>query len=257
MYSLDVNFLKDRQLQTTAKSGAPLSRASNAPISWREQLPLIIGGGVGLTLAALTGLAGLLVNMQMQKTENSIKELEAEINQLNAKAGQVQEVEQKIQALDAESQALVTVFNQIKPWSPLLQELRRQVPANVSIESIEEVPIPADPATQEPAKLTVKIQGYAADYESVNNFLLTLQSSEFIQANKVKIDLVEKKEVAVKLDREIPDGELQFPQVVAYTISFERSPLPASQLLVPLSRNGAVGLVTRIKTLEQKGVLKL
>jgi len=48
MYSLDVNFLKDRQLQANAKAGA--AKRTTTPLSWDKQLPLLIGLGVGLTL---------------------------------------------------------------------------------------------------------------------------------------------------------------------------------------------------------------
>jgi len=254
MYSLDVNFLKDRQLEATAKTRA--TPKVGEPISWRKQLPLLIGAGAGLTLLGLTGLLGILLNLQMNKTRSSIAALEAEISQINAKTQQLKDVETKVQALEGESQALVTVFNQIKPWSSLLQELRRQVPVGVGIDSIEEIALAADTTTQEPARTLIKIRGFAPSHEDVNNFLLTLQSSEFVQAKKAQIESVEKKAYPAKLKQEIPNVKVEFPQAVAYTISFELNQTPASQLLIPLSRNGAVGLVTRIKTLEQKGVLK-
>jgi len=192
----------------------------------------------------------------MNKTRARITALEAEINQLNAKTQQLQKVQTKLQALEGESEALVTVFNQIKPWSALLQEFRRQVPVGVGIDSIEEVPVAANAAAQEPATTLIRIKGFAPKYEDVNNFLLTLQSSEFVQAKKATIESVEKKEFPAKLNMEIPNVQVQFPQAIAYSISFELSQQPASRLLSPLSRNGAVGLVTRIKTLEQKGLLK-
>ena len=71
MYSLDVNFLKDRQLEATAKTRA--TPKVGEPISWRKQLPILIGAGAGLTLLGLTGLLGILLNLQMNKTRSSIE----------------------------------------------------------------------------------------------------------------------------------------------------------------------------------------
>ena len=61
MYSLDVNFLKDRHLNQTGK-GTPAAKISTA-INLRKQTPLWIGVGVGAGLLALTGLLGVILGV--------------------------------------------------------------------------------------------------------------------------------------------------------------------------------------------------
>ena len=50
--------------------------------------------------------------------------------------------------------------------------------------------------------------------------------------------------------------EIEFPQGVKYTITTAISDRPSSELLQDFARSGAAGLVNRIRTLENKGVLK-
>lgn len=259
MYSLDVNFLKDRKLDESTKM-APVRGA--APISWRKQTPLLIGLGIGAVLVGLTTILGTMLNLQKAKTEANIKELEAEISQLNARNQSLQEMEAKVKAIDEEATALVTVFNQIKPRSAILQEIRRRTPPTVQIVGIEESLLAPKPEAGETQyKVQLKITGYARTYDDVNNFVLTLQNSEFFTASQTRIEGAKKESFPVQLDESVANLEKQnikveLPEAVQYTITIELSNIPASQLLPSLSRNGAVGLVTRIKTLEQTGAFQ-
>ncbi|GFE70539.1 PilN domain-containing protein [Chroococcus sp. FPU101] len=257
MYSLDVNFLKDRKLEESLKA-TPIRKA--APISWRQQTPLFIGLGVGATLIGLTALLGTMLNLQKAKTEANIQQLDAEISQLNARNQSLQEMEAKVQAIDEEVTALVTVFNQIKPWSAILQNIRRRTPSSVQISSIEESALPAtaDAGSAQP-KVQIKINGYARTYDDVNNFILALQNSELFNANQTRIESAKRDnfplelEPTAKADLEKQKIQVELPQAIQYVITTELSDFPASKLLPSLARDGAVGLVTRIKTLEQKG----
>ena len=49
---------------------------------------------------------------------------------------------------------------------------------------------------------------------------------------------------------------IQIPQGVKYSITTELTDTPDKDLLPELIRKGAIGLVTRFKTLEQKGILQ-
>lgn len=257
MYSLDVNFLKDRKLDESLKAN-PVRKA--APISWRQQTPLFIGLGVGTALIGLTALLGTMLNLQKAKTEANIKQLDAEISQLNTRNQSLQEMEAKVKAIDEEVTALVTVFNQIKPWSAILQDIRRRTPSNVQISGIEEsiLPATADAGGTQP-KVQIKINGYARTYDDVNNFILTLQNSDLFNANQTRIESAKQDsfplelEPTAKADLEKQKIQVELPQAIQYVITTELSDLPASKLLPSLARDGAVGLVTRIKTLEQKG----
>jgi type IV pilus assembly protein PilN len=261
MYSLDVNFLKDRKLDESSKVTASAKRLE--PISWRKQTPLFIGLGVGAALLALTALLGTMLGLQKAKTEENIKQLEAEINQINAQAQRVQEMEARVKAIDEEATALVTVFNQIKPWSAILQEIRRRTPPTVQIISIEETTLEPKPEEGDAQpRVQIKINGYGRSYDDVNNFLLTLQNSELFKASRTRIESAKKDTFPLVIDETARSNfekqkiKVDFPKPVLYTIITELSNIPASKLLPTLSRDGAVGLVTRIKTLEQKGAVQ-
>jgi len=108
------------------------------------------------------------------------------------------------------------------------------------------------------------ISGVANSFNDVNDFLLVLQKSSFLKASETKLQASELKEagrisplrlpnvgqVAVN-DKDLPP----LPRQVTFTIQTAQSDAPASELLRELNRVGAVGQVTRIENLQNKGIL--
>lgn len=259
MYSIDINFLRDRHLETTAAKTTLTNRPA-AP-TLQQQLPTLIGLGAMLLLIAFPFGILALVNWQTAKTQKHIDELNVELTELKAQNQKLIEIQTQIKTLDDEIQSFVQVFDRVKPYSAILQEIRNQVPKSVQIKNIQqtEVPPPAG-ATDLTARIQFTINGYALNYNDVNDFLLALQNSEFLQADKTK--LVSAKLVDLPINVENAESlstknlDVEFPKGVEYSIVTQLNDLPASKLLPALARNGAVGLVARIKTLEQQGVIK-
>ncbi|WP_331456507.1 PilN domain-containing protein [Crocosphaera watsonii] len=150
----------------------------------------------------------------------------------------------KLEQNDQEIQSLVTVFNQIRPWSAILKEIEAQVPLNVQVGSI----------VQTDSEVT--IAGYALNYDDLNDFLLTLQSSPLLDAEKTVIKTASLQDFPIETENTPENLEIEFPQGVKYTITTSISDRPSSELLQDFARSGAAGLVNRIRTLENKGVLK-
>jgi type IV pilus assembly protein PilN len=281
MYSLEINFLKDRKveedlLQTSEKKPAGISLAQN--------LPMLIGLGVMVLLPAATGALLLVVNSQTASTQERIQALDTEISQLGAQNQRIQEMEQQVTAVNDETQAFVSVFTQIKPWSAILQDIRDRVPKNVQIDKIEQKGATSQGSTATPATgTTLTITGVAGTYDDINDLVLSLQQSNFLQAKKTKLisaeeadfpigDLPEDERTAlqsrirlgqlpgVPKNLQLGQGNLKetytFPKVVKYEIQTELGDIPASKLTKELASKGAVGLVTRLRTLEQKGVIQ-
>ncbi|MBJ7900349.1 MAG: hypothetical protein GC158_10620 [Cyanobacteria bacterium RI_101] len=254
MYGLDVNFLKDRNLDPGKT--LPTMTLTTPKASMREQLPIIIGAGAAGLLVALSGLSILAVNWQKGQTQTNIQALETELAQLKAQNAKIQELEAKAATIHQDSDALVGVFGQIKPWSALLQDLTDQMPQGVQISSIQQ------------AGPTLTLNGFATGYDVLNDFLLTLQSSEFFQGDKTKLltattgALPVTAEGAVVESGEIKEGDegetsgVRIPAGVKYTIETQITEKPNPELLNALIRKGASGLVARYKILEQAGVLK-
>lgn len=254
MYSLDVNFLKDRSADVVRSTQTTTISLSTDNL--QKQLPMYIGGAVMVLLPALAGLGILGVNWQKGQTQANIQQLEAEINRLQGEQQQIQAVTAKIAAVHQEADGLINVFNQIKPWSALFQEITNQLPSEVQLESIQ----------QDGSQLT--LSGFAGNYAALNDFLLTLQSSQFLQANKTKLMTATAAPLPIsgegttvesggveEVDAETGTSTVLIPAGVRYTIQTAITETPDKDLMRVLIRNGAAGLVARFKFLELKGVL--
>ncbi len=244
MYNLDVNFLKDRGLDSGSGQPAVKTKQSNMEVG--EMVPLI-GGGVAMVLLPTIALTWLfIVKSQTATIQKEIQEIEAEIKSLEAKREKIKQLEGEVKKIEQESLALMSVIDNIKPWSAILQDISDRTPIRVQIDSIEQ---------NKSGLLT--ISGIAASYEDVADFLLTLKNSQFLQAQTIHLEsaslvsnltqlqysqLGQEKRITVKL-----------PEVVDYQIEAELSKTPASDLLQELQRKGAVGLVQRIEILQEKG----
>jgi type IV pilus assembly protein PilN len=278
MYSLDINFLNDRRQRP--KVGVRQPR----PLLRESPLPLYLGIAVLIALPSLVVGFWLLLQSQNRQLAQQQAELDRQLTALNAQLETVNSIEAQVQSIDTENRALATVFDRIKPWSALLQDVRGRVPSNVQISNIEQLPpdgetaaasadesqaapadesqaapaaAPPDAAAPQPSK--VRIRGYARSFNDVNDFVLLLQRSPFLAddltlLNAQLIDNPTQVDIVTSLtDRDI---EVELPQVVEYTIEGRLSNLPASALLQELERTLSIGLATRIQALRDRGVIQ-
>ena len=246
MYNLDVNFLKDRGLDSG--SGQPAVKTKQFNMEVGETVPLI-GGVVAMLLLPMITLTWLFIVKNKTATmQKEIQEIEAEIKSLNAKREKVKKLEGEVKKIQQESSALISVIDQIKPWSAILQDISDRTPMRVQIDSIEQ---------NQSGLLT--ISGIAASYEDVADFLLTLKNSQFLQAQKIHLESANLASNLTQLQySQLGEGTritVELPEVVEYQIEAELSKTPASDLLQELDRKGAVGLVKRIEILQEKGLI--
>ena len=247
MFSLDINFLKDRD----SAQGAGQAKVEKKPlkIEMGEMVPLIGGVVVLVVLPALAGIWLVTVNTQKAQIQRDIQEIEGKIKDLDAKTKKLNELETKITQAQKETTALISVFDLIKPWSAILQDISDRTPARVRIDSI-----------QQNQSSLLRIMGVAGSYDDVNDFILVLKQSNFLDGNEIKLQNAALRDNNTALKYEIPDGEIkvkvELPQVVSYTIQAQLNDQPASSILTELKRKGAVGLVHRIETLKKKGLIE-
>jgi len=269
MYSLDVNFLKDRGIQPEI---GPISR----PAPKGSMTPLVIGVVVGLLLPGIVGGMWLFLQQKNAQLRERDAQLQAQLDQLKIGQKKVDQLNKQIGDVKAETAALASVFNEIKPWSAMLQDLRDRIPAGVQISSIQETqaaaappPASSDPnakaaTTDQRPTRKLEISGTARSFDDVNYFLLTLQRSSFLKSDETQLVSAELVNNPNKLEVDIPNNQNQsagrvtyeLPKLVQYKIQTNLSDVPASDLLRELDRKGAVGLVTRIKTLQEQGVIQ-
>ena len=247
MYSLDINFLKDRGLDKSSET-LVLQEKSKSPIA--EKIPIALGA---IALILFPGVAfGYLKSVETQtaELEQEIKKIEGEISSLGSQNTKIDQINEQINQVERETQGLVGVFEKIRPWAAILQELSDRTPPGVQVNSIQQ--------NGSGNNIGINLAGIARSYNDVNDFVLFLQRSPFFDGKKIILNGASLTDLGVEIDNEdnLPDNViLKVPQGIKYTISAQLNNQPASKLIKEIEKKGSVGIVTRLKTLEQKGAI--
>jgi type IV pilus assembly protein PilN len=302
MYGLDINFLKDRPeysgSSTAAASLAGAGRGGRsgggrsgggrgaAPASNR---PLVMGALIGLGALGLSGLGYAFGLWQQSQIAGRTAEVDVQLGDLEKKEAELKRTQADLTKSKGEITALTSVFSNIKPWSAMSQDLRDRLPAGVQITEIAQEVLqqqaaatppptptpspaagqPAAPAAAPPPIGVIKISGMADNFDKVNDFLVVLQKSNFLNPEKTRIVTSELQNPVQmsSFDLPGPDGQPRpggtqptklpkLPPKVNFAIQTSLADVPTSELLRELDRKGAVGLVSRIEALKEKGVIK-
>ena len=244
MYSLDINFLKDRGLDASSKNVAQFTPTSE-PIT--SKVPIIIGAIAAIVLPTLTFAYAKSIEGKTAKAEQQIQELDQEIANLGNQNQQIQDAQAQISAIEQETTALVSVFNQIKPWSAILLEVGERLPPGVQVDSIQQ--------SGSGTNVQLTLAGLARSYDDVNDFILFLQRSPFFNGEQTKLDSANLSNFDLSIENDNPNLLVNVSPGVKYRLTTQLSNVPASQLMRELENKGSVGLVTRLKTLERKGAI--
>jgi type IV pilus assembly protein PilN len=225
MYSLDINFLNDREV--VAEAGE-----ERQPLADKQ---FLIGGGV-LALVAIAAAAGayFFIQYSSQGLQEESAKLTSKEQTLDAKLKEIATAETAVKAIDDRTDALVKLFVGSIPPSAILQDIRARAPGNVQVVSIDQ------------SGKGIKIVGLSTSYDGVNDFLLLLQSSPYLNIETTKLG-------SAKLRAESKDIKVS---VIDYEITSTLVDKSATELLPELQKSGAEGTVTRIKLLQQKGAIK-
>ncbi|WP_448563364.1 PilN domain-containing protein [Trichothermofontia sp.] len=249
MYSLEINFLKDRP-EYSAAAAAPRRAATAAT----GTLPLILGLVVGILPVA--GAFGLMFYLQSQNATLTAESasLDATLADLQKSQEEAAAINQQVEAVNSVTTDFINVFNLIKPWSAVLQSLSDQVPSGVQFNTIQET------------ETGLTVTGLAQSHAQVNDFILSLQRSPLFDAKAVKLTESKLTDNPTQVTLQTPEGgsgsnqeqpliEVNLPQVVEYSIAANFTTVGASEILKELDSKGAVGLVARIEALRDAGVL--
>ncbi|AFZ57539.1 PilN domain-containing protein [Anabaena cylindrica FACHB-243] len=256
MYSLDINFLKDRS-PVEINTEKPVRQ----PINLGDLMPVYLGVGVGLCFPALVFGGLLFLQAKTDELTQAIQKLDQENKELDGRIANIKKVQDETTNIKVQTQALVTVFDQIRPWSAMLQDLRDRIPANVQIENIKQTPgiIQAQDKTPSNPAGSLEITGFARSFNDVNDFVLSLGQSKFLDASNSKISTAELINAPSQTGAIQPEGQGQEKikpiQVVKYTIKAGLSNVPASELIRELEQKGTVGLVTRLRSIQKTGAI--
>ena len=292
MYSLDINFLRDRP-EYKQDEPAKVSNKKGSG-STKDLLPLIGAGlfALGINVAVM-GVWWWATNENNGLTTVQTA-LDQEVAKLNTQASAIKAINGETDKVTAEYKALAGVFDQIKPWSAMLQDLSNRTPAGVKITKIEQIdpspsPIAAPPPPPPPAAspspgaspstaasatpvavappivptqaAKVVISGVASTFDQVNDFMLLVQRSPFFLNTDTRLVAATLKTnpAQVQVRNQSALGAVEIPKlrpVVEYKIETSLSPTVASELLPELRSQQADGLAIRIEALQDKGVLE-
>lgn len=260
MYGIDINFLNDR-VDRPMEAIVSVKRSGG---STENKAPMLMGLGVAIATFACVG-GSWMVFQQQQKSlvaENAM--LDSQLAELQTKLAKVDTTRQQTQAVESEVQALASVFERIRPWSAIVRDVQGRIPSRTQISRlVQNVPgatpagaaAPAEGATGSAAG-GLEIGGNACSFSDVNDFLLTLKNSPFLEGESVEItDATLGPEVPGRCPGEAENGSPL--SLVAYTIKADIKSIPATALLYELNRQQeSTGLAARIRALQATGAIK-
>ncbi|MBW4460163.1 MAG: PilN domain-containing protein [Nodosilinea sp. WJT8-NPBG4] len=258
MYGLDINFLKDREVRVFEAR----PRARGGGVTPGDRRPLVLGLAAALVPLALVGGYWAVTRSQVNQLQTRSAALDAETAQLQSQLQEISGIQAQIDLIRSEINAFVTVFNEILPWSALLQDIRTRTPARVQIVGLSQTtttPEATDPNVVPESSEGISINGVACSYDEINDFALVLQRSPLLQSQTVAISQAQQQPTLLdpQTQGRCPGTAVGDPDfLIDYTIGANITDTPASQLVDELERQGTVGLVTRLQALREKGVIE-
>jgi type IV pilus assembly protein PilN len=116
------------------------------------------------------------------------------------------------------------------------------------------------PVVDDSPMTSIEIDGMAQSFNDVNSFVLTLKQSAFFNPDATELISSElttsQVSVTSSSNGNNTNSQTTTSKGVKYKIRTALKQIPASELMRDLERKGAIGLVTRIKTLQQQKVIK-
>lgn len=287
MYSLDVNFLKDRP------GANPDPIGPKPPITLKVlkgNVPLFVGIAVGAFLPLAVGGFWFWQQSEQGSLEAKIAQVQKDLDKAAKEQGELQKVRQETNIYKQQTQALASVFEQIRPWSAMVKDISERVPPGIQITCIAQITVSGtsssgngcqnvpNPSTTTSSSTTtttanapvvvprdkVEITGIASSFNNVNDMILTLQRSAFLNNKETRLVTARLVDNPIKLERN-PGAQQssgnnfqvpELPKVVQFKVQTSLSDKTASQLLAQLYSLGDLGLTARIEALKQQGVIK-
>lgn len=277
MYNLDINFLRDRSPRESIDLNRGLAKKKEPSLA--DKIPLALGACAFILAPATTFMYLKNVQASTGDVNTEIQQIESEIADLGNQNKKIEAAETELKKVEQETAALVGVFEKIKPWAAIMQEVSDRTPPGVLVESMQQTvttppapepvvlvgsgknPKPKDDATKPPApvvpdEIGINLTGVARTYEDVNDFVLFLQRSPFFKREQVRLKDATMTSFPVEIanENEVPkDATLEIPEGVKFSISAQLNNAPASELKAEIEKKGSIGLATRLNTLERKG----
>jgi Tfp pilus assembly protein PilN len=228
MYTPEINFLKERTL--TATTGQFTAGGVAVPVApSRGGSTAII---IGLLIAGVSLGAYAWGNFQLTSRLTALRldrdEINRDLSEAQSELSRRQALQTELDGLLARTNAFQSFFVSLQPWSAILQDVRNRVPPDVWVSNLSTT------------ANTVTIQGQSLEFEQVNDFILTLKQSPYVQ----NVQLNNTQEVAGSAD--------SLPSVnYGLTITLANLQLSTPETLDVLRAQGALGVVEKLTILRE------
>ncbi len=239
-FKLDqLDLLRQRRLELGLPPEAP------ALVDARQLV--LLGGVIGLAVAASAAGAWLLLQARQAYVEGKIREL-------GSVPAQVKELEQRVQGAQAQfkqistsNEGLAKGLVAVSSGSALLTQLSEVTPEGVQL---TEATVAGSTSDQ-----TLTLKGNAVEPESfrrINAMELLLAYSPLFKPDGVKLVKATREAAPAVADPKAP------PPIppVTFDLTSRFSSLPAAAQLRELKRLGADGMARRLETLQKEGLLR-
>ena len=249
MYGIDINFLNDRG-DRPVEAIVPTKQAASGGSA--SKLPMFAGLGVAIAFCAGVGGYWAILQNQQKGLVADNAALDSQLSELQQKLAQADTVRQQTQVVEDEVNALASVFERIRPWSAIVRDVQNRIPQRSQLTRV----VQTEPGEEGGSVAGgLEIEGQACSYNDVNDFLLTLQNSPFLEGASVEIeDATLGQAVEGQCLGEPDNGSIL--SLVNYTITGDIKSIPATALLDELNRQQeATGLAARIRALQATGAI--
>ena len=149
MYSIDINLLRERADYQTGPQSEFINNTNITPTAKYGKAPLFIGVGIAALSLLATGGGWLFLGQQTTQLEAKQKDLDLKLGSLKVQDVRLTELNGQLAQINDQTQSLASVFNQVQPWSAILQDLRESIPQGIQITSVvqSELKIAPPPTT--------------------------------------------------------------------------------------------------------------
>uniref|UniRef100_UPI0037BEB4DB PilN domain-containing protein n=1 Tax=Chamaesiphon sp. OTE_20_metabat_361 TaxID=2964689 RepID=UPI0037BEB4DB len=151
MYSIDINLLRERTGDPTGQQSEFITNTNITPTAKYGKVPLFVGIGVAALSLLATGGGWLFLGQQATQLEAKQKDLDQKLGSLKVQDARLAELNGQLTQITDRTQSLASVFNQVQPWSAMLQDLRESIPQGVQIASVVQSEVKGVPAPVAPA----------------------------------------------------------------------------------------------------------
>ncbi|WP_287129538.1 PilN domain-containing protein [Candidatus Cyanaurora vandensis] len=226
MYVPEINFLKDRTTEGVAEPLVSESFESEGGLD-----PLIVAVVLPVAALGLVAAVTLFFNSQIGSKTDELAALNSQIGVVQAEVASLKSQEKELQEYQNRSQAVINLFDLSRPWSAVLEDLRRRVPSSVWLENF---------TAKENA---VQISGRALDYTQVAAFQLTLADSPFVEAVELE-------------DTSQQAATAESPATVSYKLNLKLKQQGIGQFATVLEEAGSIGLLEKLRRLQKENLIQ-